>query len=426
MIVFMSIFVAMVLLALSFVIVPLLRAAPKSGPHNECLTVLADSVRELEAELACGTISRAEYESARRDLESQALESDGIIQERKSAGSRGRWATALAIAIGLPVTVIMLYAVVGQPAASSGARAPGTIAGAKHERAEAAITTLARRLEKDGSNGEGWILLARSYVQVDRIPESLGAYRKAVAILPENADLLVEYANALAIGNQRRLTGEPEQLAERALQIDPNNLNALAFSGLAALQREDRPRALERWRRLESLLPADSDDRQRIATLIAQAEGKETMPSARRASPAEATAQGGQVALAATKSAEPLASTVGPEAIRGRVTLAGVLAGKVAPTDTLFVFAKAIDGPPMPLAAVRTRAGDLPLSFTLDDSSAMVQGMMLSKFPRVSVVARISRLGSATAQPGDIEGIVENVALGSNDVRLVMDRVVGR
>ena len=246
-----------------------------------------------------------------------------------------------------------------------------------------------------------------------RLPESIRAYRKAVVVLPANADLLVELANTIATANQRRLAGEPEQLAERALQLDPDNFNALAFAGLAALQRDDRALALQRWHRLEALLPADSDDRRRIGALISQADGKAVTDG-----PRPATA--GTVAAAARPSANHAGS------IRGQVVLDAALAAKVAPTDTLFVFAKAIDGPPMPLAAIRARAGDLPLSFTLDDSGAMAQGMVLSKFARVKVVARISRLGSPQTQPGDIEGMVAEVAVGSGDVRVVMNQVVGR
>ena len=149
------------------------------------------------------------------------------------------------------------------------------------------------------------------------------------------------------------------------------------------------------------MLPADSDDRRRIGALIAQADAK-----------------------AAPDTPQPPAA--GGASISGQVVLDGALSGKVAPTDTLFVYAKAIDGPPMPLAAIRARAGDLPLSFTLDDGSAMAQGMALSKFARVKVVARISRLGSPQSQPGDIEGVVADVAVGSGDVRVVMDHVVGR
>ncbi len=423
MILFVSLALAMSLLALAIVIVPLLRTGPRPAPGHQGLAVLADSVRELDAERAAGSIDQDEHQRTLRELQRQALQaqpdSDGPVGQ---ADVRARWTAALLTAIGMPLTVIMVYTLVGQPMAllsapTAQAASPHgsgmAAAGATSELTKTAIGSLKQRLEKNADDGEGWVLLARSYLQLEQLPESIGAYRKAVALLPANADLLVELANTVAISQQRRLAGEPEQLAERALALDPDNFNALAFAGLAALQSGDRALALRRWQRLEALLPADSEDRRRIGTLIAQADTRADGVSSRP-----------QASAVDTRAVAPTASAAA--SIRGQVVLDGALAGKVAPTDTLFIFAKAIDGPPMPLAAIRARAGDLPLSFTLDDSSAMAQGMALSSFSRVKVVARISRLGSVQSQAGDIEGMVGDVVVGSDGVRVLIDHVVGR
>ncbi len=425
MILFVSLALAMLLLALAVVIVPLLRAGPKPAPGHQGLAVLADSVRELDAERAAGSIDQDEHQRTLRELQRQALQAQSNLDDPAAkADVRARWTAALLTAIGMPLTVIMVYTLVGQPMAllsapTAQAASPHgsgmAAAGATSELTKTAIGSLKQRLEKNADDGEGWVLLARSYLQLEQLPESIGAYRKAVALLPANADLLVELANTVAISQQRRLAGEPEQLAERALALDPDNFNALAFAGLAALQSGDRALALRRWQRLEAMLPADSEDRRRIGTLIAQADTRADGVSSRpRASAVD------------TRAAAPAPTATAAASIRGQVVLDGALAGKVAPTDTLFIFAKAIDGPPMPLAAIRARAGDLPLSFTLDDSSAMAQGMALSSFSRVKVVARISRLGSVQSQAGDIEGMVGDVVVGSDGVRVLIDQVVGR
>lgn len=423
MILFVSLALAMLLLALAVVIVPLLRAEPGPAPGHQGLAVLADSVRELDAERAAGTIDQDEHQRTLHELQRQALQAQSNSDDPAGkADVRARWTAALLTAIGMPLTVIMVYTLVGQPMAllstqTAQAASPHgsgmAAAGATSELTQTAIGSLKQRLEKNGDDGEGWVLLARSYLQLEQLPESIGAYRKAVALLPANADLLVELANTVAISQQRRLAGEPEQLAERALALDPDNFNALAFAGLAALQSGDRALAQRRWQRLEAMLPADSEDRRRIGALIAQAHTRADGVSSRP----RASAVG-------TRAVAPTASAAA--SIRGQVVLDGALAGKVAPTDTLFIFAKAIDGPPMPLAAIRARAGDLPLSFTLDDSSAMAQGMALSAFSRVKVVARISRLGSVQSQAGDIEGMVGDVVVGSDGVRVLIDHVVGR
>lgn len=416
MITFMGAAAVMVLLALALVIVPLLRHRPPAAGGDESLTVLADGMRELDAELAAGTLSDVEHQNARQELQRQALQVQLCDDQAGQANLRANWGAALGTAIALPLLVALLYGVVGQPSAMSApgvqARAPAQ-ATEPHASDDRAIAALSERLAKNASDGEGWVLLARSYFQTRQLQPALDAYRKAVALMGDNADLLVEYANTLAISNDRTLAGEPEQLVESALKLDPNNFNALAFAGLAAFQRGDRALALRHWRHLESLIPAGSDDdRARIQSLIARAQdGGETAPAptAVRATAAEVSAPSGM-----------------PREIRGTVTVDPALAGRVAPSDTLFVFAKASDGPPMPVAAVRTRAAGWPVTFTLDDTSAMTQDRALSQFDRVQIVARVSRLGSATAQPGDIEGTLERVSVGSRDVRVLMNRVIGR
>lgn len=403
---------AMVLLALAVVVVPLLRHVPASGANDDpALVVLADAADELQAQRVSGALSDAEYARALRELQQQALQSHAALSRSGGVGSspRANWGAALATAVALPLVAVALYLSVGQPSAINGNR---PLAGSPHLPGDDAITALSQRLARDGNDAEGWVLLARSSFQARRIDEALNAYRKATALQGGNADLWVEYANTLAIANDRKLSGEPTRLVERALEIDPDNLNALAFAGLAALQGGDRGLALRHWQRLQSLVPDGSEDRERIAALIARAQGEPRPASA--TVPAQAAERPVETGAASTPS------------IRGTVSLDAALASQVAPTDTLFVFARATDGPPMPLAAMRTRAAGWPVAFTLDDSSAMGQGRVLSQSGRVQIVARISRLGSPGAQPGDIEGTMEGVAVGASDVRVVLNRVVGR
>jgi cytochrome c-type biogenesis protein CcmH len=416
--VFVALAAAMVLLALALVVVPLLRHAPTgSAEEDPTLIVLADAARELQAQRSSGSLSAAEYASALRELEQQALQSRTQPARPGGTGSslRASWGAALATAIALPLFAALLYLVVGQPMAISGSSLQAGAAGSAHPPGDNAIAALSQRLARDGGDAEGWVLLARSSFQARRIDEALNAYRKATTLQADNADLWVEYANTLAIANDRNLSGEPAQLVARALQLDPDNLNALAFAGLAALQGGDRGLALRHWRRLEALVPAESEDRARVRDLIARAQGDPA--------PAGAPAQAAAVARAG-RGPEPGAA--GAPSIHGTVSIAPELASRVAPTDTLFVFARAPGGPPMPLAATRTRAAGWPVAFTLDDSSAMGSGRALSQSGSVHIVARISRLGSPSAQPGDIEGTIQNVAVGNRDVRVVLDRVVER
>src|SRR3546814_6280294 len=140
----------------------------------------------------------------------------------------------------------------------------------------AVINALSKRLQQGGANAEGWLLLARSYRGVGRIQDALAAYKKTLSLQPDNADLLVEYANTLGVANNRNLLGEPSELIDRALRIDPDNLNALALSGAAAMQSGHNRLAVRHWQRLEALIPADSPDHPRIQALIARADRKST------------------------------------------------------------------------------------------------------------------------------------------------------
>ncbi|QXL85415.1 c-type cytochrome biogenesis protein CcmI [Comamonas sp. NLF-1-9] len=409
MLAFVALAAAMVLTALLAVLFPLLRRSQRPLQRGEDLAVLADGLRELDAQLAAGDVGAAEHERARLELQRQALHAGQAAQARARSSQQANWAVALATAVVLPLLAIGVYLTVGQPGAihpSAPAARSASTGAAPHVQDDAAVAALQARLARDGGDAEGWVLLARSYYQMGRIDDALSAYGKATQLSSDNADLWVEYANTLAIAQQRDLSGEPTRMVQRALEIDPNNFNALAFAGLAAFQQNDRTAALAHWQKLKALLPADTEDARRIDSLIARARGQ--APAAPLAASAQAAKQ------------------TGDATIRGTVTLDERLRSQVAAADTLFIFARASDGPPMPLAAVRTRASGWPVSFTLDDSSAMAPEMRLSRFAQVSVVARVSRLGTPAAQPGDIEGRVEQVALGSKEVRIVLDRVVER
>ena len=402
---FMALAAVMVLAALAVVIVPLVRRTQRTTRHGEDLTVLADGMRELDAELAAADVSQAEYDRARTELERQALRSAQAAQAQAQSSQRANWAVALATAIALPLLAATLYLTVGQPAAIGSANALAQAGGAPQAPDEATIAALKARVAKDAQDTEGWVLLARANFQLGHMDDAIAAYAKATGLVADNANLWVEYANTLAIAHNRDLAGEPTAMVERALKLDPNNFNALAFAGLAAFQRGDHATALRHWQHLKTLLPAGGDDAKAIDDLIARAGGNTQAPA---------------------PEAAPAAAPQGKTAIGGTVTLASALAGKVTATDTLFVFARAPGGPPMPLAAVRMSASAWPASFTLDDSSSMAQSMRLSKFPKVNLVARVSKSGSATPQPGDIEGHIDDVATGSQGVHIVLDRIVER
>lgn len=409
-IVFVLIAALLVLAALAVVIWPLLRPMadePNAAPqdNSERLAVLADSLRELKLEFAAGTLQRGEYEEAKTELERQAVDADAMAARRTTAAGRSGWLAAMAVAIALPVVAIALYVAMGQPAAL---QAPTQVTDAQRSigdgqaHIQTMIAALRERLQQDSQDARGWTMLARAYAATGQAQEAIKAYAKAVALKPDTAGLLVEYANALGMFHDRNLRGKPQQLLERALALQPDNPNALALAGAAALQRGDRVAAVQYWQQLQQLLPPDSAKYARVARLIARAQGERL----------EQPQQKQSVAIVEA-------------AIHGTITVSKALQEKITAGDTLFIFARAPDGPPMPLAVLRRPAPQFPLQFTLDDSHAMVSGVHLSQYSVVNIVARVSRTGTATLQPGDLEGRAQSVPIGTQDVRIIIDDRVG-
>jgi cytochrome c-type biogenesis protein CcmH len=289
-----------------------------------------------------------------------------------------------------------------------------TAQGVSPEQIAAMVKRLEARLEKEPQDATGWALLARSYVVMQRYTEAVAAYARAAALLPNNADVLADYADAVAMSKGRRLDDESIPLLERALKIDPMQWKALALAGTAAFERKDYKSAISYWEKLQSRAEPGSEFARSVAATIQEARELGGIKPA--AEIAKSPPTGGA-------SAAPLPAASGGS-VKGAVTLSGALAGKTNPADTVFIFARAAEGPRMPLAIVRRQVKDIPLTFTLDDSMAMSPEMKLSKFKDVIVGARISRSGNATPQSGDLQGTSKAVRVGDTNVGIVIDSVV--
>lgn len=361
------------------------------------LAVLRDHARELDADLERGTIAAPAYAEARREL-AQRLAGD-VHPAAPSARRAPNRALALGIAVALPAAAAALYFQVGNPVGVNATPPPAVVATEGHDVGDAEVAAmvqrLAQRLAGAPDDAEGWYMLARSYSALGRFGDAAQAYAKVDQLIPNDAGVLADYADALATAQGASLSGKPAQLVARALQIDPTNVKALALAGSAAFERGDHVLAAAHWQTLLPLVPADSDFARSTVASIAQAKARAAGKEARSA-----------------------------PALSGTVELDPALRARVAPGDTLFIYARAVDGPPMPLAALRRKAGELPLRFTLDDSTAMVASVRLSSFPLVIVGARISRSGLATPAAGDLEGQTGPVKPGAQDIviRIISER----
>jgi cytochrome c-type biogenesis protein CcmH len=389
--------------ALLFVVPPLLRRGLRTGETRDAVNVAVyrDQLRELEADLRAGTLAPDQHEKARGEIEARLLADVGK-GDAAAQPQRHTRAAALALGLAVPICALAVYVAVGNPRALLPQSAEGANAhGVSAQQFEAMVSRLAARLKENPEDAEGWMMLGRSYAVLGRFGEASEAYAKAVARTPRDAQLLADYADALAMAQGRTLQGEPEKILLRALAIDPNNVKALLLAGTAAFNRGDQAGAIRHWERVLGLLPAESDMVQRVQASIAEARSAAGSAGAKAQIAKRAQAQGGRVS--------------------GVVRLAPELVGKVAPGDTVFIFARAAEGPRMPLAILRKRASDLPVQFTLDDSMAMAPQMKLSAFPRVVIGARVSKSANASPQPGDLQGLSATVKVGAQSVAVTID-----
>jgi cytochrome c-type biogenesis protein CcmH len=392
MILFWAIGGALAALALLLVLRPLLARRERGSVSRRAanIAIHRDQLRELDADLGAGKIAPVDHERARSELESRMLEDADAAQH--AAPRRGGRGVAVLVGLAVPACALAIYVLIGSPnAVDSRADAHALSAG----QIEDMVGRLAARLRENPEDADGWKMLGRSYAVLGRFPEAVDAYSKAAARAPRDAQLLADFADALAMARGQSLQGEPEQLIRRALEIDPQNLKALALAGTVAFDRKDFTAAADTWQRMLPLVPPDSEDARSV-----------------RGNVEEARKLAG---------AGPVAKHPG---LRGTVRISPKFKEKFAPGDTVFIYARAAEGPAMPLAVLRRSARELPVDFALDDSLAMAPGMAISAHPRVVISARVSRSGNAKPEPGDLQGASKPVANDASSVDVLIDTLV--
>jgi cytochrome c-type biogenesis protein CcmH len=400
----------MTAVALAFVLVPLLRPRPLRGPSEaeSNLAVLRGQRREIEADIANGTLSAAERDEALAELVERAQADLAAPDDHPGTSAQQPWLAA-AIAVALPAFAFGTYLALGMPAAADSrllARGADRIDDA---RIVAMVESLAKKVRDRPDDATGWALLARSMAALGRFPEASDAYAHLVKIAPGDPQILADYADALGMAQGGTLAGHPAELAKQALAIDPKHRKALALAGTAAMDAGDYASALQHWQALGAELTPGSEDELQVRAILDEVRLKAAASGKPLAAPAKGPAP--SVPAAATS-------------ISGSVAIAPQVASRIDGSETLFVFAREEGGPRMPLAVLRGSARQLPMVFALDDSMAMAPTARISQAKSVRVEARISRSGSANPQPGDLAGMSAAVKPGARDVRVVVDKVL--
>lgn len=384
---------------------------------DSSISSLKHQLQQLKELHDAGALPPAQYEESKAALERRVLDlvlSDAAALTQKEpprgAATSGRLLATVAAGIvliaaggywwkGSPMQTDANVAGAAPTAAVEGTT--GTPHATNFDQIAAMTDRLAARMKEQPQDAEGWAMLARSYSVLGRHPEALKAYGRAVALRKDDATLLADYADSLAVKNNHHLAGEPMKQVELALKLEPRNLKALSLAGTNAFDRKDYAGAVQYWEKVVQFGPADNSIVQQVQPSLAEARDLAGVP-------------------AVAKAADPLAKPQATAAttVSGTVTLAAPLRQQAQPGDTVFVFARATDGSRMPLAIVRKQVKDLPFSFTLDDTTAMSPTNKLSGVAKVIVGARISKSGNAMPQPGDLSGQVGPVSVGAAGLQL--------
>ena len=422
---FWSIASAMTLAILGLVLRPLLmRQTTVTNDQEKKLPVYRQQFSELEQDLASGLLTDEQYQAARSELERRVLEETGSTDTSTTTtgGLVNLRFVALSLAMIIPASSGVLYWTLGNPAAMTHPTVSAASQGGPGGDTQMAeglnqlIEQLRKKLEQNPNDAVGWGLLARSYMAMERYADAVPIFERATKLDPDNASLLADYADALAVHQGRKLEGRPETLIQKALKLDPHNVKALMLSGTIAYNRKDFSRAAKEWEDAHTYLPADDQESSdQLKASIAEAKrrmgGGPSMnmlvanPPMEQAKPAKAAAPSGQ-----------------SRAITGKVVLGPNLANKASLPDTLFVFAKDVAGPPMPVSIVRASRKDLPFTFRLDDSTSPMPSRKLSDIDTVVIVARLSKSGRAMAESGDLEGMSQPIKPGAENITVVIDR----
>ncbi len=381
---------AMAAVATAWVIVPLWRRrAPADG--EDARRDHLRRLRDFEQDLAAGDIDDATAPAVRAEIERAVVEAVADGNAPAGQGGAGRL-VGVACAVLVPLLAAAVYLELGEPRiAEFVATHPDVTLDEPDAALELLLERVRERVAEAPGDRQAWTVLARSTLAIGRYDEALAAAEQVVALAPEDVDGLLLLVDAVAMRDGGRFNARAAELIERILVLDPHNATGHILHGIAADQRGDRVAARAAFERALPLLPADAPIRAEIETMLGAA------PQAPAA----------------------------PAAVTVAVTLAPALAADLAPDTPLFVLARAVDGPPLPLAVTRATVADLPLTVTLDESMAMAPGASLADHERVYLVARVARSGQARAASGDYEGRSAEVKPGAGvSVAIEIDAVL--
>ncbi len=408
-----------ILTALAFILPAMLRKRShvSGGQREQNIFIANEQLKDLEERFEKGEIESEDYQSARDELE-QSLFSDiegGDFEAPPNSRGKSSLLSVFFIALLIPVITIPTYLKVGDltfttmldskvaAKQATDKLVPRNADGSPD--IKTMIIGLQKKMEENPDNFTGWTMLGRSYMVLKQYPEAVKAYERALKLNPKSVNVILAVADSLAMASNGEIVGRPVALINQALELEPNNLTALWLGGMAARQQKDHVLAITRWKKVLSLAKNPSE-RAEVRSLITEAMSQLTPEQKEKISVIK----------------EEMVTIPG---ITVTISLSAEFKAQAKPTDLVFIYAKAMSGPPMPLAAVRKQVKDLPLEIELNDAMAMMPSLKLSAFSEVIVGARISKSGRPIAQNGDLFSEKSSIKAGDK-VSLEINSVVSK
>ncbi|MFY0731032.1 c-type cytochrome biogenesis protein CcmI [Pseudomonas sp. NFX15] len=363
----------LLLVALSFLLIPVLRSRRAQREEDRTALNVAlyqERVAELQSQQEEGVLTAAQMDAGRAEAARELLaDTEGVEAPRVSRLGKP---LPLLAAVLVPVLGLGLYMHYG---ASDKVELTREFA-----QAPQSMDEMTKRLERavaaQPDSAEGVYFLGRTYMAQDRPADAAKMFQRTVELGGRQPELLGQWAQALYFANDKKWSEQIQALTDEALKADPKEVTSLGLLGIAAFEGERYRDAIDYWNRLLAQLPPEDRSREALQGGITRAKEK-------------LLASGGKVAEAPAAKASAV--------LKVSVDLAADLKAKVQPGDSVFIFARAMSGPPAPLAVKRMTVADLPVTVELGDADAMMPQLKLSNFPEVQLVARISRAGKPTA-----------------------------
>jgi len=392
------------LVAFAFILPALLkRGEVLDATREQNISIAKEQLVDLELRFEQGGIDQENYQSTREEIE-LSLFNDLQDSDEKSKSTNfntSKFIDIWPILLLIPLIAIPVYLKLGnldftkhfdpKIVASKAAKASMPLKADGTPDVEKITENLRLEMESNPTDPKGWYMLGRSYMLLQKFPEAAESFEKSLNIRPDLAETMLSLADALSMDNKGQLEGRPRALVKKALTIEPQNITALWLSGMAASQAGEYHEAIAQWQKVLLNLGDKPEEKTAIKNLIAEAKGRLNADEKKKLS----------IDNQETTEIKQNNSSI-KTGIKVSISLSETLKSQTTADDYIFIYAKAMNGPPMPLAAVRKQVKELPFELVLNDDMAMMPDLKLSSFPVVSVGARISKTGQPIPQNGDL------------------------